>query len=75
VGPGESDGRAIWRVLTGGPPRGLAREERRLGRPERAARPGYVAALALVAVLAALVAPLLLLVLAALFGLAWLMQR
>jgi hypothetical protein len=75
VGPGESDGRAIWRILTGGPPGGLAREERRLGRPERTARPAYVVALALVAVLTALVQPLLLLLLAALFGLAWRDQR
>ncbi|MBN1529024.1 MAG: hypothetical protein JW895_08180 [Thermoleophilaceae bacterium] len=75
VGPGESDGRAIWRILTGGPPGGLAREERRLARPERAVRPVHVATLALVAVLTALVEPLLLLVLAALFGLGWLMQR
>jgi hypothetical protein len=75
VGPGESDGRAVWRVLTGGPPGGLAREERRLGRPERTARPGYVVALALVAVLTALVEPVLLLVLAGLFGLGWLSQR
>jgi hypothetical protein len=75
LGPGESDGRAIWRILTGGPPGGLAREERRLGRPERGTRPGFVAALALVAVLTALVAPELLLVLGVLFGLAWLLQR
>ena len=75
IGPGESDGRAIWRVVTGGPPGGPAREERRLGRPERAVRPWFVAVLALVAVLTALVEPLLLLVLAGLFGVAWLLQK
>jgi hypothetical protein len=75
IGPSESDGRAIWRVMRGGPPGGLAREERRLGRPERAVRPGYAAVLALVAVLTALVAPLMLLALGGLFALGWLDQR
>ena len=74
-GPGESDGWAIWRVVTGGPPGGLAREERRRGRPERAARPWLLAALAVMAVLTALVQPVLLLVLGGLFGFAWVRQR
>jgi hypothetical protein len=75
IGPGESDGRAIWRILTGAPPGGLAREERRLGRQEPAARPWFLVVLTLAAVLAALVEPVLLLVLAGLFGFAWVSQR
>lgn len=65
---GESDGRAIWRIVTGAPPGGVAREERRLGRPERAARPAFVVLGLLIAVLAVAVDPPLGAILVAVFG-------
>jgi hypothetical protein len=71
----ESDGRAVWRILTGAPPGGLAREEARLGRRERPIAPAAAIALAVVAALTALVDPLLLVALAGIFGLAFLLQR
>jgi hypothetical protein len=74
-GPGDSDGRVIWRVLTGAPPGGIERELRQLGEPERAARPAFVAVLVLVAVLAFVMDPLLGLGLLGMFGLAALLQR
>jgi hypothetical protein len=74
-GPADSDGRAIWRILTGTPPGGLAREQRRLNQPERGVRPVYAALLAIAGVLALLTDPLTCLVLVALFGMAALLQR
>jgi hypothetical protein len=73
LGPhgGESDGRAVWRILTGG----LTREERRQGRPERAIGPVFATLLAIVFVLAALVDPVTGLLLAGIFGIAFLLQR
>ena len=58
-GPADSDGRVIWRVLTGAPPGGIERELRRVGEPERAARPVFVVLLVLVAVLAVVMDPVL----------------
>lgn len=74
-GPADSDGRVIWRVLTGAPPGGLERELRRQGEPEPGARPAFVVLLAVAGVLALLADPWLLAGLAALFGLAMLLQR
>jgi hypothetical protein len=71
----ESDGRAVWRILTGGPPGGLAREERRLRRPRRAIGPVFGAVLAAIVALAAYVAPMTAVLLVAIFGIAFLMQR
>jgi hypothetical protein len=72
---GESDGRVVWRILTGAPPGGLAREEARLGRPERAVSPLAGVALAGFIALAAYLDPLLALALVGLVGLAYLLQR
>ena len=74
-GPADSDGRVIWRVLTGAPPGGIERELRRVGEPERAARPAFVALFAVVGVLALWVDPVIVLWLAGLFGAAILLQR
>jgi hypothetical protein len=74
-GGGDSDGRAFWRILTGAPPGGVGREERRLGRPERAIRPAFVAPLLVIAALVLIVDPLMVLLLVALFALAWREQR
>ncbi len=74
-GPADSDGRVIWRVLTGAPPGGIEREIARLGKPDRAMRPGFVAVLVLVAALGLLVDPTVVLVLALLFGLGVVLQR
>jgi hypothetical protein len=38
----DSDGRVIWRILTGAPPGGIERELRRQGEPEPGARPVFV---------------------------------
>ena len=67
--------RVIWRVLTGAPPGGIERELRRVGEPERAARPAFVALFAVVGVLALWVDPVIVLWLAGLFGAAILLQR
>jgi hypothetical protein len=75
LGGGESDGRVIWRVLTGAPPGGIEREERLLGEPERAVRPAFAALLAVAGALALLVDPWLCAGLAAMFGAAVLLQR
>jgi hypothetical protein len=71
----ESDGRAVWRILTGAPPGGVAREQARLERQERAVRPLFAAVLAAALVLALLVDPSIALELVAIFGLAYLAQR
>ena len=71
----ESDGRAVWRILTGAPPGGLAREEARLGRPERAIRPALAAVLAAAFVLALLADPSIAVELAVVFGLGYVAQR
>jgi hypothetical protein len=71
----ESDGRAVWRILTGAPPGGLAREERRLGRPDRGVPPFAAVVLAAVVALTLYLDPLLAVALAGLFGLAFLLQR
>lgn len=55
--PSDSDGRVIWRVLTGAPPGGIERELERSLKPERAARPVFVVLLALAGVLAFMVDP------------------
>ncbi len=66
---GDSDGMAVWRILTGGP--------RRPGSEEKdvaVARPVFLVLLALAGVLAFLADPLLGVGLVALFGFAWLRQ-
>jgi hypothetical protein len=73
-GPVDSDGRVIWRVLTGAPPGGIEREQR-AGEPERVVRPGYLAVLAFLFLLAILVSPGLALMLVVLFGAGALLQR
>jgi hypothetical protein len=72
---GESDGRVIWRILTGAPPGGLAREARRLGRPERPIGPVLGTLLGLIIVLALLIDPMIAVYLVAIFGIAFLLQR
>jgi hypothetical protein len=74
-GPADSDGRVIWRVLTGSPPGGVERELRRLGEPERVAHPVAVVLLVLIAALAFLLEPRLAVGLAVLLGLAFLLQQ
>jgi hypothetical protein len=74
-GPADSDGRVIWRVLTGAPPGGVERELRRITEPERAIRPAYVVLLVLAGVLGLLVWPMSVVWLAVLFGLGALLQR
>ncbi len=72
LGHGESDGRAIWRILTGAPPGGLARELRRESRPERVAHPAAVTVIVvIVAFTLFFLDPLLALGTAALFAFAW----
>jgi hypothetical protein len=68
---GDSDGRVIWRVLTGTPPGGLERESR----PERTVRPAFSLLLIFIAGLALAANPWLLLVLVGLFAVALLLQR
>jgi hypothetical protein len=75
LGPGESDGRAIWRVLTGAPPGGLARELRREARGERVAHPAALAVLLLIVALTLFLDPLLALMTILLFAVAWLLNR
>jgi hypothetical protein len=74
-GPADSDGRVIWRVLTGAPPGGIERELRRVGERERAMRPAFVAPLVLIGALVVWVDPTVVLWLAGLFGAAILLQR
>src|SRR5215207_6486029 len=74
-GPDDTDGRVIWRVLTGAPPGGIERDLRRLGEPERAAHPMFVVLLVPIVVLAFVVDPLVGVGLVGIFGLAALMQR
>jgi hypothetical protein len=71
----ESDGRVIWRVLTGAPPGGIERELRRLTEPQRAIRPAYLALLVLAGVLGFLADPMTLVGLAVIVGVATLLQR
>ena len=73
--PSDSDGRVIWRVLTGAPPGGIDRELERSLKPERAARPVFVALLAPVAVLAFMVDPVTGVLLLAVMAVALLLQR
>jgi hypothetical protein len=75
LGGGESDGRAIWRILRGTPPSGVARAERAFARPQRMAHPAILVLLGLVAVLTLLVNPPLALGLVALFGWAAWIQK
>jgi hypothetical protein len=72
---GESDGLIVWRVLTGGPPGGFAREERRRGPRERAMRPVFMILLAPILIFTVWADPLLAVALMALFGLGTLLQR
>jgi hypothetical protein len=74
-GPADSDGRVIWRVLTGAPPGGVERELRRLGKREPAVRPAFVAVFGLVGVVGLWLDPVIVLWLAGLFGAAILLQR
>jgi hypothetical protein len=74
-GPADSDGRVIWRVLTGAPPGGIERELQRVGDPEPWIRPGYLATLVVVFLLAILVSPGLALALVVMFGIGALLQR
>ena len=72
IGPGESDGRAIWRIVTGAPPGGLVRQLQREARPERVAHPAAVAVIVLiVAFTLFFLDPVLALVTGALFAVAW----
>jgi hypothetical protein len=73
-GPADSDGRVIWRVLTGAPPGGIDRELRGLGEPERIAHPVALVLIVLVAALAFVLEPMLAVGLAFLFGVAFLLQ-
>jgi hypothetical protein len=57
---GDSDGLVVWRVLTGGPPGGPAREERRRRGPERAMRPLFMILLAPILIFTVSADPLLL---------------
>jgi hypothetical protein len=68
---GDSDGRVIWRVLTGAPPGGVERESR----PEREVRPVFALLLIFISGLALAANPWLLLVLVGLFLVALLLQR
>jgi hypothetical protein len=70
----ESDGRAIWHILTGAPPGGLAREARRQARPQRVVHPVLAVAGMAAIVMALLIDPWLAVLLSALFGGAWLLQ-
>jgi hypothetical protein len=74
-GPADSDGRVIWRVLTGAPPGGVERELRRLGKREPAVRPAFVAVFGLVGVVGLWLDRVIVLWLAGLFGAAILLQR
>jgi hypothetical protein len=74
-GPDDTDGRVIWRVLTGAPPGGIERDLRRLGEPERAAHPLFLVVLVLIVVLSFVMDPLLGLGLVGMFGAAALLQR
>jgi hypothetical protein len=74
-GPADSDGRVIWRVLTGAPPGGIERELRRAGEPEPVIRPRSLAALVLVFLLAVLVSPGLALTLVVMLAVGALLQR
>jgi hypothetical protein len=74
-GPADSDGRVIWRILTGGPPGGVEGELRRLGKPERAARPAFVVILIAVFAFSVWMDVILALQLLGMFGLAVLLQR
>jgi hypothetical protein len=74
-GPGDSDGRVIWRVLTGAPPGGVERELHRLGKPEPSVRPVFVVLIVLLGALSIAADPVLGLVYVGLFGAAALMQR
>jgi hypothetical protein len=74
-GPSDSDGRVIWRVLTGAPPGGIERELHRLGKREPVIRPAFAGLLVICGALGLLVEPLLVLALAGLFGAAILLQR
>jgi hypothetical protein len=73
-GPADSDGRVIWRVLTGAPPGGIERELRHVGEPERAARPVFVFVLVAVGVLAVVLDPVMGAALVGLFGSAAILQ-
>jgi hypothetical protein len=74
-GPADSDGRVIWRVLTGAPPGGVERELRRLGKREPAVRPVFVAVFGIVGVVGLWLDRVIVLWLAGLFGAAILLQR
>jgi hypothetical protein len=74
-GPADSDGRAIWRILTGAPPGGIERELRRAGKPDRAARPVFVALFVLIFGFTVWFMPGTALVLLGIFGLAIVLQR
>ena len=67
-GPADSDGRVIWRVLTGAPPGGIERELRRASEPEPAARPIFVVLLVAIGALCFAMDPMLGLALIGLFG-------
>ena len=72
--PGDSDGLMIWKVLRGVPLGATEAELPELGRPERAIRPAFACLLVLAGALALLVEPVMVLVLAGLFGAAALLQ-
>jgi hypothetical protein len=74
-GSRESDGRVIWRLLTGAPPGGIERELRRMSEPEPAVRPVFAVLLGIVGVLAIAVDPVMGLALVGLFGGGALLQR
>jgi hypothetical protein len=51
-GQAESDGMAVWRILTGGPPRPLVKRKPKKDKDIVIARPGYLIALGLLLLLA-----------------------
>jgi len=73
-GPADSDGRVIWRVLTGAPPGGIERELRRASEPEPAARPAFVVLLVALGALSFVLDPVLGLAFVGLFGAGALLQ-
>lgn len=73
-GPADSDGRVMWRVLTGAPPGGIERELRRESEPEPAARPAFVVLLVALGALAFALDPVLGLALVGMIGMGALLQ-
>jgi hypothetical protein len=71
----DSDGRAVWRILTGAPPGGLAREAQRMGRRDPAIRPAFAVVLVAIVVATAFLSLAFAAILVALVGVAFVLQR